>query len=244
LITLHRAEERQHQRRKKRDAWLSFHAGAARDPFETGCGPLVALDEHRLSPGVSLPSRRHGLIEILTYVREGALAFESSLGRSGVIHAGEFQLRTIGRGERHSETNTSASNDAHVFQIWLRPSEADLDSRDDQRRFSAAERRDDLCIIASPDARKRSLRLHQDALVYAALLELGQHMVHELLPGRSAWLHVVQGDLTFSDVVLTTGDDACVGSERAISFTARGEAEILLVDVRQGSPGRKGEQGP
>jgi len=72
------------------------------------------------------------------------------------------------------------------------------------KRFSAAERRDGLCVVASPDGRKGSLRIHQDALVYSAMLDPGQHVVHELSPGRKAWLHVVQGEITLGDLVLTT----------------------------------------
>ena len=155
------------------------------------------------------------------------------MGRSGVIQAGEFQRMTAGRGLRHSETNASRTEWAHVFQIWLRPSEAGLEPGHEQKRFSAAERRGGLCVVASPDARRGSLRIHQDALVYSAMLDPGQHVIHELSQGRSAWLHLVQGEVTLGDIVLTTGDGAGVTAEPAVSLTAREETEILLARRRR-----------
>ena len=152
------------------------------------------------------------------------------MGRSGVIHAGEFQRITAGNGIRHSETNASRTDAAHVYQIWLRTSEAALEPTHEQKRFSAANRRGVLCVVASPDGRNGSLHIHQDALVYSAMLHPGQHLVHELSRGRSAWLHLVHGEVLLGDVVLTTGDGAGVTVERAVSLTAREETELLLVD--------------
>jgi redox-sensitive bicupin YhaK (pirin superfamily) len=230
MITLRRANERHHDRRRKQEVWHTFRPDRA-DALAGGFGTLEILDEDRLPPGAVVPRHRDRDAEIVTYVREGALAHEDSTGRSGVIHAGEFQRMTAGRGIRHSESNASRTDWAHVFQIWLRPSEAGREPGHEQKRFSAAERRGALCVIASPDARRGSLRVHQDALVYSAMLDPGQHVVHELSHGRSAWLHLVQGEVTLGDSVLTTGDGAGVTAEPAVSLTAREAAEILLVDL-------------
>jgi len=231
MTTLRRAKDRHHDRRRKRDAWLTFNPEDRADPLADGFGTLEYLNEDRLPPGASVPRGPPHDAEIVTYVREGALAYEDSMGRSGVTQAGEFQRMTAGRGVRHSETNASRTDWAHVFRIWLRPSKAGREPGYEQKRFSAAQRRDGLCVVASLDARRGSLRVHQDALVYSALLHQGQHVIHELPPGRSAWLHVVQGEVTLGDIVLTTGDGAGVAAERAVSLTAREETEILLIDV-------------
>jgi redox-sensitive bicupin YhaK (pirin superfamily) len=169
--------------------------------------------------------------EIVTYVREGALAYEDAPGRSGVIQAGEFQGTTARRGIRRSEKNASRSNWAQVFQLLLAPSEPGLAPGHEQKRFSVAQRRGGLCVVGSADARRGSLRIHQDALMCSALLEPGQHLVHELSPGRIAWLHLVEGEVTLGDIVLTTGDGAGVTAERAVSLTAQSETEILLLDL-------------
>ena len=231
MITLRRAAERHHDSRRKREVWLTFDANDRKDPLADGFGVLESLDEDRLSPGADLPRHRQHDAEVVTYVRESALAYDDSSGRSGVIQAGEFQRTTAGRGSHHSETNASRTDWAHVFQIWLRPAQAGLDPVLEQKRFSAAERRGGLCVVASPDARRGSLRIHQDALLYSAMLGPGKHVAHELEKGRSAWLHVVDGEVTLGDVVLATGDGAGLTAERAVSLTAREETEILLVNL-------------
>ncbi len=235
-MILRRAKERHHDRRRAREVWLTFHPEDGAGPLAGGFGTLEILDEHRLPPGAGVPRHPRHEAEIVTYVREGALAYEDSTGSSGVLHAGEFQRMTAGRGIRHSETNPSRTDSAHVFQIWLRPSQAELQPSLEQKRFSAANRHGVLCIVASPDGRRGSLRIHQDALVCSAMLDPGQHVVHELTPGRTAWLHLVQGEVTLGDIVLTTGDGAGVTAEHAVSFTAREETEILLLDLGEQPP--------
>ncbi len=231
MITIRRAKDRHRDQRRKRAVWLTFDPSDRADPLADGFGTLESFTEDRLRPGESALGRPRHDAEIITYVREGALAYEDSLGRSGVIHAGEFQRMTAGRGVRHSETNASRTDSVHVFQIWLRPSQAELEPSREQKRFSLAERRGLLCVIASPDSRRGSLFIHQDAMIYSAMLEPGQHVIHELLGPRMAWLHVVEGEVTLGDRVLSTGDSAGITAERAVSLTARAESEILLFDL-------------
>ena len=236
MITLRRSKERYYDRRRKQEVWLTFHPQARADPLAGGFGSLEIFDEDRLAPGGYLAPHPPHDADIVTYVREGALAYDDSTGRSGVIHAGEFQRTTIGRGSRHSETNASRTECAHVFQIWLRPAQAGLEPGHEQKRFSAADRRGALCVVASSDARRGSLLIHQDAVVYSAMLSPGKHVVHELGQDRRAWLHLVEGEATLGDVVLSSGDGAGITAERAVSLTARKETEILLVDLGDERP--------
>ena len=231
MITLRRAEERRHDRHRKRDTWFTFHPRDRADSRADRFGELESLRESRLPPGTVISEDAYHDAEIVTYVREGALAYEDAPGSSGVIQAGEFQGTTAGRGIRRSETNASRSSWARVFQLLLAPSEPGLEPGHEQKRFSTAQRRGGLCVVASADARRGSMRIHQDALMCSALLEPGQHVVHELSPGRMAWLHLVEGEVTLGDIVLTTGDGAGVTAKRAVSLTAQSETEILLVDL-------------
>jgi hypothetical protein len=228
--------ERHHDRSRKLETWLTFDARDLAARLSDGLGNIEILKECRLAPGAGVPRASEHDVVILTYVREGALAYENSLGSSGVLQAGEFQRVTTGRGLHHSQTNASRTDFAHFFQIWLRPPEVDLDPGHDQKRFTAAQRRGGLCVVASPDARRGSLRIHQDALIFSALLDPGQHVVRELSQGRSAWLHVVRGEVTLGDTVLGTGDGAGIAAERAVSLTAREESSILLVDLGEPTP--------
>ena len=235
MITLRRAAERHHDRNRKLETWLTFEPQDREGILSDGLGNIESVKESRLAPGAGVPRTSGHDAEILTYVCEGALAYENSLGSSGIVQAGEFQRVTAGRGLHRDRTNASRADWVHFFQIWLRPSEVDLDPGHDQKRFTSAQRRGGLCVVASPDARRGSLRIHQDALIYSALLDPGQHVVHELSQGRSAWIHLVQGEVTLGDLVLTTGDGAGVTAERAVSLTASEESEILLVDVGEQS---------
>lgn len=236
MITLRRDKERHHVHRGKRDVWLTFHPRDQPDPLSDGFGALAQIHEIRLEPGGVAGARPRGEAEIITHVREGALAQEDSTGYSGLLHAGEFQHLSTGRGVRHKETNASRIHAAHVFQIVLRPSEAGLDRAHEQKRFTTAQRRNALCVVVSPDGRKGSLRVHQGALIHSALLDPGHHLVHEIASGRCAWLHVVQGEATLDDIVLSTGDGAGATAERAISVTAREETEILLIGLGEEQP--------
>ena len=237
MITLRRAEERHHDRSREQEVWLTFFPNGREGPFADGFGSLKILNEGRLPPGGGITRRPHRDAEIVTFVRQGALAWRDSKDNSGLVQAGEFRRMTAGRGVRYRETNASRTDWAHVFQIWLHPARADREPSHEQKRFSTAQRRGRLCVVGSPDGRGGSLRIHQDVGVYSALLDLGKHVVHELLPGRSAWLHLVQGEATLGDLVLTTGDGAGVTAERAVSLTAREETEILLLDLSEPFPG-------
>ena len=231
MVSLRRASERLHHRSRRQEDWLTFDPDSRADPLADGFGTLESLNEIRIAPGAAVPRNARHDVEIVTYVHEGVVAYEDSMGHSGVLQAGEFHRVTSGRSLRHSKMNASRSDWAHFYQFWLHPSEAELESEHAQKRFSAAERRGGLCVVASPDARRSSLRLHEDALICSALLDPGQHVVRELSQGRIAWLHVVQGEVTLGDIVLTSGDGAGITDERAVSLTARERSEILLVDL-------------
>jgi redox-sensitive bicupin YhaK (pirin superfamily) len=153
-----------------------------------------------------------------------------------VLNAGEFRVMTAARALRCTETNTSRTDRAQLFHLWLHSRDAGAPPAHDQKRFSTAERRGRLCVVASPDARLGSLRLQGDAVVYSALVARGHHLVHDLAPGRSAWLHVVTGKVALGEVLLVAGDGAGISGQRPVSFTAREETEILLVDVLERPP--------
>jgi redox-sensitive bicupin YhaK (pirin superfamily) len=138
---------------------------------------------------------------------------------------------TTGRTVRHKEANASRTEWVHFFRISLRPSRAGLDRAHEQKLFAAAQRHNELCAVASQDGRKGSLIILQNALVYSSVLDPGHHLIHELLPGRSAWLHVIHGEANLQDIILTQGDGVGVLNELSVSLTAQDNCEILLVDV-------------
>ena len=236
MMTLRRGEQRRHLRRRNHETWLTFSPEDDAAAEAARFGALELLDEERIAPSATVTLRPRLDTEVISYVLAGTLAHHDSTGGSGVLHAGEFQRITCGQGVHHDQRNASRTEWAHVFRISLHCSEAGLPAGSEQRRFYVANRRGALCAVASPDTRRGSLRIHQNAVLYSAMLDSGQHVVHALASGRSAWLHLVRGEIKLDDVVLTAGDSAGITGQRAVSLTVQEEAELLLLDLSDPVP--------
>lgn len=231
-VSLRRAVERHRVRRPEPDAWLTFYPPSRVDPLADSFGSRLGLKEIWLPPGAAASRELHPSGELLTYVREGSFTHEDSSGDAGVIHAGEFHLLSVGESESRYERNASATDSAHVYQVCLRSPPARRPAPpSEQLRFSAAQRRGQLCLVVSPDARKGSLRSEHEARVYSALLEPGQHVVHELAAGHCAWLHLIDGAVSVGEQMLYTGDGVGIRKQRGLAMTTREASEILLVDT-------------
>ena len=230
MIKFRGAERRRHDRSNGQDVWFTFGSRNL-DLDSDGFGCLENLSESHLPPGApSSPQLGHPA-EVMTYVSQGALAHQDSTGHSEVILAGEFERATVTQAVARSEKNASQTQWAHIFRIWLRPPHHGPAPGPEKRRFSRAERSGRLCVVASSDARRGSLQIHQDVLIYSALLDPGQHVIHGLAPGRCAWLHLVLGQANLGDLVLMTGDSAKIMAEVAVSVTAQEKTEIILFDL-------------
>jgi quercetin 2,3-dioxygenase len=226
MILLHKAAER----RRAGSAWLTFPAGTPGAGESVGFGVLEQLIERRLAPGQRIPQQAYQR-EIVTYVAEGALAYDDSVGRSGVVHAGEFQRIFADRRVRHSEKNASSTATARIFRMEVRVPAGPVDPRHEQTRFTAARRRHAPCLVASLDGGSGSLRLHRDVRVFSTILFAGRHVIHALGVERAAWLHVVSGQGTLHEIPLGPGDGIGVTLAPSISFTARDDAELLIIEV-------------
>ncbi len=243
MITLRRADERHLDRRLRQELWHSFNPSEPGKPHSGGFGALESLTENRLPPAGVSAARPSRDAETVTYLCQGAIAQENSTGSSGVVRAGEFQRMAIGHGIRPKETNASRTQWAQIFRISLRPLEVGSNGAREQMRVASAQRHNVLRIVTSPDGRQGSLHTHQDALIYSSLIDPGHHLIHELLPGRNAWLHVICGEAASHDIILTQGDAVGVTNERSLSLTAHEKCEILLVDVGEQDHGAPGPAG-
>lgn len=238
MITLRRAAERRHAQFGKSQVWLTFNPADGSGTPADGVAPLATLTEAYLAPGKAVAPDQSGGVDTITYVREGILTDEDSPGVTRRIHASEFQRSVTCEGIQHRVKNASRTQSARIFQIRLRAAATPLETEHTQKRFSMAERRGGLCIVASPDARRGSLRISQDVLIYSAILYPGQHIAYELPGRRSAWIHMIQGEALLGDDVLSTGDGAGLSDELAVSLTPREESEILLFDMPMHSQAR------
>ena len=165
--TLRRGDERGYAEHGWLKSFHSFSFADYYDPHHVQFGPLRVINEDRVAPGEGFGTHGHRDMEILSYVLDGALAHKDSLGTGSTIEPGDVQRMSAGSGVRHSEFNPLADREAHFLQIWLTPDTRGLAPSYEQRHFSAAEKRGRLRLIASPDAAEGSVRLHQDARVYA-----------------------------------------------------------------------------
>jgi redox-sensitive bicupin YhaK (pirin superfamily) len=128
---------------------------------------------------------------------------------------------SAGTGMTHSEANPSPDEPVHLLQIWIFPSEQSLHPEYEEKRFSDEEKRNKLRLIVSPDNSDGSVKIYQDAKIYASLLDERQEVVHSLEHGRSAWLQVAAGSVTLNDIALKQGDGAAVNQESNIRITAQ-----------------------
>jgi redox-sensitive bicupin YhaK (pirin superfamily) len=215
--------------------WLNtFHTfsfGEYYDPRNMGFRSLRVINEDYVRAGHGFPPHSHRDMEIVTYVLRGALEHEDSMGNGTVIRPGEAQRMSAGTGVRHSEKNSSPEEDVHLLQIWIIPQQQGLAPGYEQKMFAADEKRGRLRLIASDDGRDGSVTIHQDAQLYAALLEPGQEVAHRLLPGRHAWAQVARGAIEINGRPLRQGDGAAVSDEEQLSLAGRESSEVLLFDL-------------
>lgn len=196
-----------------------------------GFRSLRVINEDFVEPGHGFPMHPHREMEIITYLLEGALEHNDSMGNGSIIRPGDGQRMSAGRGVRHSEANPSKTEAAHLLQIWILPSERGLEPSYEQKAFPAEEKRGKLRLIAGPDGKDGSVTIHQDARLYVALLSPGQQVQHDLPPGRYAWLQVAKGAVELNGKPLSQGDGAAVSEEQKLTIKGTEDAEILLFDL-------------
>jgi len=214
--------------------WLrSYHTFSFadyHDPQNMGFGHLRVINEDRIQPGTGFGTHGHRDMEIISYVLEGALAHKDSMGTGSTIVPGDVQRMSAGKGVLHSEFN-HAQDVTHFLQIWIEPSVTGIPPSYEQKHFDAASKRGRLRLVASPDGREGSVTIHQDAFVYAALLDGADRAVHSPLPNRRAYVNVARGRLTVNGQPLEAGD-ALKATQTAEIVLEKGKgAEVLLFDL-------------
>lgn len=167
-------------------------------------------------------------MEILTYVLEGTVEHQDSMGNKEQVPAGEFQIMSAGTGIRHSEYNPSGTERLHLYQIWIMPEENGITPRYEQRRFDAVQGKQ---LVLSPDARDGSLKVYQDMELYRWALVKDEQSVHQIAAERRVWIQVVKGNVTINGVKASTSDGLAIWDEQAISIHADSDSEVLLFDL-------------
>lgn len=201
------------------------------NPAEMGFGPLRVINEDRVAPGMGFGTHGHRDMEIISYVLAGELAHKDSMGNGSVLRPGDVQKMSAGTGVQHSEFNHSDTEGLHFLQIWIEPNVKGIVPNYDEKHFTAEDKRGQLRLIASPDGRDGSIKLYQNAELYAMLLDGETPIIHELKAGRIGYVHVIRGELQVNGVALQSGDAAKITAETRINFNDARRAEALLFDL-------------
>jgi redox-sensitive bicupin YhaK (pirin superfamily) len=231
MITIRKAEDRGHFDLGWLDTYHTFSFDRYYDPAHMQFRSLRVINEDRVAPGQGFPAHSHRDMEIITYILEGALEHRDSMGSGSVIRPGDVQRMTAGRGVSHSEFNSSPDEIVHLLQIWILPNARGLEPSYEQKFFSDEERRGKLRLIASNDGRDGSVTIHQDAQVYACVLEDGHSIDHAPGANRHVWIQLARGSVRLNDVELKQGDGAAASNEAGLTIVARERAELLLFDL-------------
>jgi len=226
-----RSQDRGHADHGWLNSYHSFSFAEYFDQDHVEFGPLRVLNEDRVAPGQGFGTHGHRNMEIISYVLEGELAHQDSIGTGSTIRPGDVQRMSAGSGVRHSEFNASQAKPVHFLQIWIQPNVSDIPPSYEEKRFEAAEKRGRLRLIASPDGESGSVRIHQDVRVYGGLFDAAERADHELAPGRRAYVHVARGIVHVNGVELETGDAIKLSDEPRVQIEHGAAAEILVFDL-------------
>ena len=230
-MEIRRANERGHAQHGWLDSFHSFSFADYHDPAHMGFGALRVINEDRVQPGQGFGTHGHRDMEIISYVLDGGLAHQDSMGNGSVIRPGDVQRMSAGTGVRHSEYNASDRDPVHFLQIWIEPSVRGIAPSYEEKRFEADAKRGRLRLIASPDGAEGSVTLNQDARVYASLLDGADAVEHEVAPERRAYLHVVRGELEANGQALGPGDALKLTRDGRLRLANARAAEVLLFDL-------------
>ncbi|MGI8897356.1 MAG: pirin family protein [Pyrinomonadaceae bacterium] len=231
MIRIRKAKDRGHFNFGWLDTFHTFSFGAYYDPSFMGFRSLRVINEDFVHAGRGFPTHSHRDMEIITYILEGALEHRDSMGNGSVIRPGVVQRMTAGTGVSHSEANPSSETSVRLLQIWIMPEQNGLKPSYEEKFVGDDNKQDGMRLIASADGRDASVTVHQDVRVYAADLDTGQVVSHQLAPNRHAWIQVARGAIVLNGENLDQGDGAAISGESALAIDGREFAEILMFDL-------------
>jgi len=231
MIAIRKSDDRGHADHGWLNTRFSFSFADYYDPQHEHFRTLRVMNDDRIAGGGGFPTHPHRDMEIVTYVLEGALAHQDSMGNGSVIRPGDVQYMSAGTGVAHSEFNASAKETVHLYQIWMFPDKKGYKPTYDQKHFEEADKRGKLRLLVSPDGRHGSVQIRQDNELYATILGAGETVKHPLKPERHAYVQVARGSVTLNGTELVTGDGAAISAEKAVELTGVKDAEVLVFDL-------------
>ena len=201
------------------------------DPNNMGWGPIRVWNDDEIAPRSGFPPHPHADMEIITYVRQGAITHQDSLGNEGRTEAGDVQVMSAGSGIRHSEYNLEADT-TRIFQIWIEPKDRGGQPAWGAKPFPKGDRAGKFVTLASGlPGDEDALPIRTDARVAGATLKAGETTEYALGEGRHVYLVPAQGAIEVNGVRLDARDGAAIRDEAVLKVTALEDSEIVLVDA-------------
>lgn len=231
MMELRRSQERGYADHGWLKSYHSFSFADYYDPKFMNFGPLRVINEDRIAAGMGFGTHGHQNMEIISYVLDGALAHKDSMGNGSSIRPGDVQRMSAGTGVMHSEFNHARDQTTHFLQIWIQPNQFGIPPSYEEKHFDEAEKRGKLRVVASPDARDGSVKLHADATIYAGLFDGTETATLSIPAGRRAYVHVARGSLTVNGQQLVAGDALKLIDVDAVSLSGGEGAEVLVFDL-------------
>ena len=231
MISLRRSADRGFADHGWLKSFHSFSFADYHDPSHMGYGNLRVINEDRIAPGTGFGTHGHRDMEIVSYVLDGALAHQDSMGQVTAILPGEVQRMSAGTGVRHSEFNHAQGSNTHFLQIWLLPSAAGITPSYEQKAFAEPDKRGRLRLVAAPDGREGSVTLHADASIRVGLFDGAEAAELALAPARRTWVHLARGALTVNGQRLIAGDALGLVDETLLRLSDGDTAEVLVFDL-------------
>ncbi|MEP1144672.1 MAG: pirin family protein [Henriciella sp.] len=214
--------------------WLKAHYHFSfshyHDPDRMGHGKLRVWNDDTIQPQTGFPPHGHKDMEIITYVRSGAITHQDSLGNKGRTEAGDVQVMSAGSGVQHSEWNAE-SEDTQIFQLWIEPAQAGGDPDWGARAFPKTDRSGEWATLASGRGDVDGLPIRQDAAVLGATLKAGEALTYEVNPGRHGYLVLAAGSVELNGEVLHARDAAAITGGAELTLKGLEDAEIVFVDT-------------
>lgn len=232
MITIRRSEARGHADHGWLKSHHTFSFANYRDPEFMGFSVLRVVNQDRVAAEKGFGTHGHRDMEIVSYVLDGVLAHKDSMGNGSEMRPGEVQIMSAGTGVEHSEFNAS-DQELHFLQMWVLPAESGTAPRYGQKAFDRSERQGTLRLVVSPDGEGGSLKIGQDARLYAGLLTGAEVAALTLDADRCAWVHVARGSLELNGHLLGPGDGAAVELEAELTLSGGEDAEFVIWDLPQ-----------
>jgi len=211
--------------------WLNarhhFSFASYQNPKRTNFGTLRVINDDIIQAGRGFATHPHANMEIITYVRTGAITHKDNKGNEGRTQAGDVQVMSAGSGIYHSEHNLE-TEDTTLYQIWIEPNQMNVSPRWDSHEFPRSNNDDGLSLLVSGDG-NAPLMIHQDAYIFAGVLKADQVVAQSIK--HQAYVLVSRGEISIGGSILKQGDGAEIIGEPSILITTNQHAEVLVLDV-------------